>query len=35
VARGLAGKSDPSRNAYNINFVDTITAKGAEIARGA
>jgi hypothetical protein len=35
VARGLAGKSDPARNAHNIAFVDRITAKGAEIARAA
>jgi aminoglycoside phosphotransferase (APT) family kinase protein len=34
VARGLAGKSDPSRIAYNRDFVDRITAKAYEIARG-
>ena len=34
VARGLAGKSDPSRVAYNRGFVDRITAKAHEIARG-
>jgi aminoglycoside phosphotransferase (APT) family kinase protein len=33
VARGMSGKSDPSRNTYNINFVNTITAKGVEIAK--
>jgi aminoglycoside phosphotransferase (APT) family kinase protein len=34
VARGLAGKSDPSRVAFNRDFVDRITAKAYEIARG-
>jgi aminoglycoside phosphotransferase (APT) family kinase protein len=33
VARGMAGKSDPARNAQNIAFVDRITATGAELAR--
>jgi hypothetical protein len=32
VARGLAGKSDPSRVDYNTGFVDRITAKAREIA---
>ncbi len=34
VARGMSGKSDPARNAFNISFVDRITAKGVEIAKG-
>jgi len=34
VARGLAGKSDPSRIKFNADFVDRITAKAVEIARG-
>jgi aminoglycoside phosphotransferase (APT) family kinase protein len=33
VARGLAGKSDPSRIKFNSDFVDRITAKAVEIAR--
>src|SRR6185503_17871577 len=34
VARGMAGKSDPSRIRFNADFVDRITAKAVEIARG-
>jgi len=34
VARGMTGKSDPTRNAHNIAFVDRIMAKAGEIARG-
>jgi hypothetical protein len=30
----MAGKSDPSRIKFNADFVDRITAKAVEIARG-
>ncbi len=33
VARGLAGKSDPSQVRYNADFVDRITAKAVALAR--
>jgi aminoglycoside phosphotransferase (APT) family kinase protein len=35
VARGLAGKQDPSRVQYNIGFVDGITAKAEALVRAA